>query len=362
MGFAGPTTPGLQQQQPQGQQQPSGDPQLTYEDPMAYIAWLRSKRLDPGTIDRMVTDRFGPGKTPDERAREQAKDQQMGEIGKIGGTLAGMYGAQQLGGLFGGGTAASGGAAAGAGTAGAGTAGAGMGLGSIGAVAGPVALAALAANNAWETGLKDIVRGKGTREDYINQGVNMLTGFLPNLGLRLLGYPSIGQRMTSGKSEPQQLRDFFRTDLRDAGLADADYNVSLANGAKFNIGLDGHTKYTNLDGKTTRNAWDVDFSNPLAKYATDILDPIVRAKYSNQKGLPVEQLTGMLVNAATSNASDAKQIQENIRSMMGQFSPDKMPQYKGGPVTQSQSQQREPAPRPVKKETIRETLNRKMEK
>lgn len=93
MAYAGPTT------------QPQGDPQLTYQDPVAYIAWLRTKRLDPITIDRMVTERFGPGKTPKQRAEEAAKAKQQQEFGQLGGTLAGMYGAQQLGSLFGSGTA-----------------------------------------------------------------------------------------------------------------------------------------------------------------------------------------------------------------------------------------------------------------
>jgi hypothetical protein len=94
MAYAGPTT------------QPQGDPQLTYQDPIAYIAWLRTKRLDPITIDRMVTERFGPGKTPEQRAKEAAKAKQQQEFGQLGGTLAGLYGAQKLGSLFGSGAGA----------------------------------------------------------------------------------------------------------------------------------------------------------------------------------------------------------------------------------------------------------------
>lgn len=343
MGFAGPTTPGLTQQQPQQGQ--GGDPEITYKDPMAYIAWLRSKRMDPITIQRMVGDRFGPGKSPEDRAKEAAKNEQMAGLGQVAGTLGGIYGASQLPGLFGAGGGAGAvttptllgakivpGASIGAQAGGTG------GLAGVGSVALPVALAAAAASNAWETGLKDIVRGRGTREDYINQGVNLLTGFVPNTVLRFMGLPSIGQRMTSGKSEAQKLRDYFRGDLKEAGLVDENYNVTLAGGQKFDIGKDGKTKYTNIDGKTTRNAWDVDFGNPLAKYATNIIDPIVRAKYGNQQGLPLEQLTGMFVNAVTNGAKDPSQVQANIKAALGQFAPDKMPQYKGGALPQQEKQ------------------------
>jgi len=93
MALAGPTT------------QQQGDPQITYSDPLAYIAWLRSRRMDPITIDRMVTERFGPGKTPEQRAKDAAKASQLQGIGQLGGSLAGIYGASQLGGLFGAGGA-----------------------------------------------------------------------------------------------------------------------------------------------------------------------------------------------------------------------------------------------------------------
>lgn len=366
MGFAGPTTPGLQGQQPQQQQQPQqgagGDPELTYQDPMAYIAWLRSKRIDPVTIERMVGERFGPGKTPEQRAKDAAKAEQMGQLGQIGGTLAGMYGVSQLPSLFSSGAAGGAiempGMLGGADVLGSSAAAApGTGLAGAGSVALPVALAAAGLSNAWETGLKDIVRGRGTREDYINQGVNVLFGGAPNIISRMFfGGTSIGQRMTSGKSQAQKLRDYFRGDLKQAGLVDENYNVTLAGGQKFNIGKDGKTKYTNIDGKTTRNAWDVDFGNPLAKYATDVIDPIVRAKYGNQQGLPLEQLTGMFVNAVTNGAKDPAQVQANIKAALGQFAPDKMPQYRGGPLPQQQS-----APA-NKTSNLRQTLEKNIRK
>jgi hypothetical protein len=194
-------------------------------------------------------------------------------------------------------------------------------LGSIGSYALPVAVGAALINNAWETGMKDIVRGKGDRADWANQAANMTgIGGIANIGLRLMGKRSIGAMMKSGKSAPQQIRDDFRGDLKEAGVVDDNYHVTLADGSKFNVGLDGKTKYTNADGKTKRNAWDGDSSNPLSNFATQQLDPMIRNIYgadnAKSKYFP-SQFTGMLVNAAISNAKNEQDVLNNIKSIIG---------------------------------------------
>jgi hypothetical protein len=197
-------------------------------------------------------------------------------------------------------------------------------LGSIGSAALPIAAAVAAASTLWEDGMKDVIRGKGDRADWTNLGIDALTGTLPNMALRLMGKRSIGAMMKSGKSKDQSLRDDFRDKLKETGVADKNYHVTLANGDKFDIGLDGKTQYTNIDknidGKTTRNAWDVDFSNPLAKYAVGQIDPSVRKIYdaeAEKAGIKPEQYTGILVNAATSNAKSEADVLANIHAMLG---------------------------------------------
>ncbi|NBW13301.1 MAG: hypothetical protein EBR82_35365 [Caulobacteraceae bacterium] len=175
--------------------------------------------------------------------------------------------------------------------------------------------------------MKDILRGRGDRADWTNQAVNMLAGPIPNIAMRMIGGRSIGAMMKSGKSLPQQLRDDFRGKLRETGVAekiDGADHVTLADGSKFNIGLDGKTKYKNvgknIDGKDSRNAWDVDFSNPLAKFATEQIDPMIRNIYGaddpKKKFFP-GQYTGMLVNAVTSNAKSNDDVLKNIQSVLG---------------------------------------------
>lgn len=361
---------------------PQGDPQITYEDPMAYMAYLRTRGLNPIQIDQLMSERFGPGKTPEQRQKEAAAAQQKSGLAQTGGMVGGAIVANQaiqgfpaLSGMFGGSSAVgtsgavaqptllggseilggatgigSGGTAAtGATTTGTTTAGSST-LGSVGAYALPVAAVVAAASNAWETGMKDIVRGRGDRADWTNQLFNVTLGAAPNLALRLLGKRSIGAMMKSGKSDAQQLRDSFRGDLREAGVAnkiDGSDHVTLADGSKFNIGLDGKTKYKNTDEKTTRNAWDVDFSNPLAKYATDQIDPMIRNIYGaddpKRKFFP-GQYTGMLVNAVTSNAKNEQDVLANIQTVLGK---SKFAQQAGVGVTPP------PPPRPPKGEVVR---------
>ena len=324
-------------------------PAFARSNPRAYYAWLTSQGLGHRDAYDQTTSVFGQPKTPQQIAEEEAAAKQKGGLAQAGGAIAGsiitneaMRGFPNIGGLFSSGGAGAAGAKVGASTAGAGGAAAVPGavaqpallggqsalgasggastLSSIGSVALPVAIAAATINNAWESGMKDIVRGRGNRADWINQGANMAFGAAPNIALRLMGKRSIGAMMTSGKSNAQALRDDFRGDLKESGVADKDYMVTLADGSKFNIGLDGKTKYKNTDEKTTRNAWDVDYSNPLAKFASEKIDPMIRGIYGaddpKAKFFP-GQYTGMLVNAAASNAKNEAEVMANIEAMMG---------------------------------------------
>lgn len=324
------------------------EPTLTQQDPRAYYLYLLSQRMPPMQAVQLVEQRFGPPKTPEQRAREQAGQAQSNALAQTAGTVGGLLVTQQalqgfpaLSGLFGSG--------AGAGTVGATTAGAtgtagttvatptligaqttaplaptatGSTLSSVGSVALPVAATALALNNIWESGMKDIVRGRADRADWTNQAVNMNPYTAPiNIGLRLMGKRSVGKMMTTGKSDAQLLRDDFRGLLKQTGVADDSYNVTLADGSQYNVGLDGKTKLQNvgenIDKKKTRNAWDVDFSNPLAQFAVQQIDPMIRNIYKGQDGkVKPEQYTGMLVNAATSNAKTQEEVSANINAML----------------------------------------------
>jgi hypothetical protein len=347
-------------------------PAFARSRPDAYYAWLTSNGFPHRAAYDQTTAIFGAPKTPEQQQREAASRQQQAGLAQTGGAVLGAVGtgylANQLGALGGAKTSTAlavpkvvgvkavgsgAGAASGAGATGAGAT-TGTTLGSVGSVALPVAGAALTINSLWESGMKDIVRGKGDRADYTNIGLaagTMGMSEIANIGLRMMGKRSIGAMMKSGKSGVQKVRDSFRSDLKEAGVVDNKYMVTLADGSKFNVGLDGRTKYQNvgenIDGKTTRNAWDVDFSNPLAKFATDKIEPMIRNIYGadNKKaGYMPGQFTGILVNAATSNAKSEADIMANIETMLGK---SKFAQQAGVSV------QPPPPPKPPKGEVVR---------
>jgi hypothetical protein len=317
--------------------------------PMDYYLFLYRSGVSPYEAYQATSSAYGPPKSKEQLAQEAQSNAAMSNLAAVGGQTAGVIGGAYLGsqaaGLFStapavaggtavGGTAVAGGTAAGGtavaggtaagGTVAGGTAGAGGAttLGAIGSYALPVAAVVGTLSTAWETGMKDILRGRGDRADWINQGANLATAFVPNALLKLMGKRSIGKMMTSGKSDAQLIRDDFRGTLRETGVADDNYEVTLADGSKFNIGLDGKTRYKNVDSKTTRQAWDIDFSNPLAVFATEQLDPMIQRIYEgvDRSKIPTEQFTGMLVNAVASNAKSNEDVLANIRTVLGQSS------------------------------------------
>lgn len=328
-------------------------PEQYKRSPQMYAMYLRGQGVPPMQIAQMVAQQFGsPEDYQQQQLKNKANDEQKGNIGGAVGSILGSVGASQIPKIFGAGGAGAGAGATGAtaGTAGATSAGSGGGaaimgtptpwaaggsgagatslggtggtvggastLSSIGSVALPAAAVIAAMSNAYETGGKDILRGKGDSADWTNQGINMVFGAVPNIAARMLGGKSIGERMKTGKSEAQQIRDDYRGFLKAEGVADDNYNVTLADGSTFDIGKDGKAKLTNADGKTSRRYYEIDWDNPLAKKAVEMIDPKVRENFGDAK--QVEQLTAMLVNAATSNAKTPEEVQANINAMMKQ--------------------------------------------
>lgn len=72
-------------QQNPGQQ----DPALTYQDPIAYAMYLRTKGLNPYQVQDLVQQRFGPGRSPQQRQEDAAKQQQRNALAQTGGVIGG---------------------------------------------------------------------------------------------------------------------------------------------------------------------------------------------------------------------------------------------------------------------------------
>ena len=308
------------------------EPPLAQKDPQTYYLWLKTQGLSPLQAVQQVQERFGAPKSPEEQQKDLANEQMKQSLaqtgGAVGGALLATKGVPAIASLFsGGGAAPATPTLLGAKTVtlapqAASTAAPGSTMASLSSFGLPAAAIIAGLSETWEGGMKDIIRGRGNKQDWTNMGVNAVGGVGPNLVLRWMGKPSLGRMMTSGKSDAQLLRDDFRGLLKETGVADDDYNVTLADGSQFNIGLDGKTKYQNvgenIDKKKTRNAWDVDFSNPLAEFAVKQINPMIQNIYQGADGkLNLEQYTGMLVNAATSNAKSEEDVIANINAMLG---------------------------------------------
>jgi hypothetical protein len=69
--------------------QPRPDPEITYNDPIAYIYYLRSRGLNPMQVDQLVTQRFGPGKTPKDRENDAAKAAEKAGYAQTAGVVGG---------------------------------------------------------------------------------------------------------------------------------------------------------------------------------------------------------------------------------------------------------------------------------
>jgi hypothetical protein len=118
----------------------------------------------------------------------------------------------------------------------------------------------------------------------------------------------------SGKGVEQQARDRMREFLHEAGLIDQDHKIQLADGSFYDIGKDGGHRYINVDGNK-RQAFDVDFSNPLSHQSVGMLQPLATVLTGGNPKLK-DDLTGYLVNAAQSNATTLAEVRQNALAFM----------------------------------------------
>ena len=173
-------------------------------------------------------------------------------------------------------------------------------------------------------------------------GTMILPGFGTAIGagVGLVAGAALGHIKTA-KSGSQQQRDKIRDVYQATNIADDQYNVTLADGSVYNIGMDGHTKLENFDstkspdgtprtkdqpglkgGKAYRNTWDVDLSNPLALAAIPrIKDFAIQMAGEGASQKVIDQTTGMLVNAVTSNATTQEQVDANITAVLSRVPP-----------------------------------------
>lgn len=133
----------------------------------------------------------------------------------------------------------------------------------------------------------------------------------------------------SGKGSGQKMRDGWRAGLQAANIVDNNFNVTLADGSQYDIGRDGGAKLqnrgTNIDGKTERHTFDVDWSNPAAVESIPSAHIFAIATGMSPASNDFDtfhRTVAQSLNAASSNADSKEGIQQNFRAMLEQANVD----------------------------------------
>ena len=174
-------------------------------------------------------------------------------------------------------------------------------------------------------GAYDLVKnfGKMTAEHGVTTGA--VTG--ASIGL-MVGMPVLGGVIgaaaggilslfkKSGKPKEQKERDLMRKTLQKGGVIDDKFTIGLADGSRFDIGIDGKAK-AEFGG---RKPFEIDQQNPLAVSAYRVFAQFVKQVIGENQNLN-SSLAGYLTNASLSNANGDKQkVLENMRAIIAQFS------------------------------------------
>lgn len=118
----------------------------------------------------------------------------------------------------------------------------------------------------------------------------------------------------TGKHKDQKVRDAVRDVLIERGVLSSDYKIGLADGSRFDIGIDGGPKKA-LGGL---RPFEVDLKNPLAKYAISWMNPIFAIVSQGNEKIHTD-FVGYFANAALSNAKDLNDVRANVNAIMKQF-------------------------------------------
>lgn len=161
-------------------------------------------------------------------------------------------------------------------------------------------------------------------------GASIGTAILPGVGTAigagagaLLG--AIGAEFGSSKDKDQMGRDAVRKKFGELKFVDDQFNVSLADGTKFNIGVDGKARPEyGIDPNTGKamHAFDLNHSDPLVKQLVPMVNPLVNVLTGGNAKL-ASDFTGYLVRAAMSNSGgDFKKAMANVQGFYQQLNAD----------------------------------------
>lgn len=152
--------------------------------------------------------------------------------------------------------------------------------------------------------------------------VGGLTGLAATNPMMLGGIVAgnVAKNSFGGKGGDQKSRDDVRGTFKDSGLLDSKYNVTLADGSKFNVGVDGKGGM-----RGDLHSYDTDFSNDL-DYTAGMGGITLSRLIKGGSGKGVDQFGSQLGNAALGNVGYGKefnrdtfgQTQNNLRAIYSQ--------------------------------------------
>lgn len=163
----------------------------------------------------------------------------------------------------------------------------------------PYIAAPLAVYGAYET-VKGIGNIAGGDKLTMPQQVAMA---LPTFGASFL-YNPVKDMFGGKKDKDQQARDQYRSGLKDSGMLDDNYNLTLKDGSKFDFGADG-----------SKGTYNVDFSQQGIGGVVGSVNPLA-AIMANGTGKQQNDLAGQFTNAVRSSG-DARANAINLYEQAG---------------------------------------------
>lgn len=128
-----------------------------------------------------------------------------------------------------------------------------------------------------------------------------------------------------GKSQDQKSRDFFRDDIQERGLVDDDYNLTLADGTKANIGIDGNggkhdvrnpSSLVGADKPTSIHTYDTDYTNDMDFASGMAGNTLTRLLYGG-RNKSIDQVGNQIGNALLGSVGYGKDMTpENFNTVM----------------------------------------------
>ena len=150
-------------------------------------------------------------------------------------------------------------------------------------------------------------------------GASIGTAMCPGLGTAVgagLGaiFGGLIGAITCGKHRDQKVRDVVRQELIQLGVLNTDFALPLPDGTSYDMGKDGGPR-EEFGG---RRPYEVDLSNPLARYAIGWVDPLVQLLAPGNTKIR-NDFAGYFANAALSNAKTLADVKMNIDYFVKKF-------------------------------------------